>query len=92
MRPVSFDIATFVLIVSEWLATIWLAYRIGLQSMKDQHDEADREAYRPTPAGSTLGARSASGADVQFPAGTAISGSLGQPLPVDRRGRAEEPA
>jgi hypothetical protein len=31
-----FDLATFVVIVSLWLATIWLAYRIGLQSVKDE--------------------------------------------------------
>jgi hypothetical protein len=34
-----FDLATFVVIVSLWLATIWLAYRIGLQSVRDEHAE-----------------------------------------------------
>ena len=36
MRPVSFDVVTFVVIVGLWLATIWLAYRNGLQSVKDE--------------------------------------------------------
>src|SRR5215475_8943001 len=48
MRPVAFDLATefdlvtFTVIVGMWLTTIWLAYRIGLQSVRDEHDEADR--------------------------------------------------
>ena len=48
MRPVAFDLVTaydlvtFTVIVGMWLTTIWLAYRIGLQSVKDANDEADR--------------------------------------------------
>jgi hypothetical protein len=48
MRPVAFDLVTeydlvtFTVIVGMWLTTIWLAYRIGLQSVRDEHDEADR--------------------------------------------------
>jgi hypothetical protein len=32
----AFDSATFTVIISLWLTTIWLAYRIGLQAVKDE--------------------------------------------------------
>ena len=37
-----YDLVTFTVIVGMWLTTICLAYRIGLQSVWDEHDEADR--------------------------------------------------
>ena len=37
-----YDLVTFTVIVGMWLTTIWLAYRIGLQSVRDEHDLADR--------------------------------------------------
>ena len=45
MRPVAFDLVTeydlvtFTVIVGMWLTTICLAYRIGLQSVRDEHAE-----------------------------------------------------
>jgi hypothetical protein len=36
MRPVAIDLGIFTVIASLWLATIWLAYRLGLQSVKDE--------------------------------------------------------
>jgi len=84
MRPVAFDLVTeydlvtFTVIVGMWLTTIWLAYRIGLQSVRDEHDEADR----PPIQSFKIHLTSAEGLPTAVPVRQFHQGQRGE-LPVD---------
>lgn len=41
MRSLAFNLATFAVIGSEWLAGAWFAYRM----VKNEHDEAERMVF-----------------------------------------------